>query len=234
MASTPPPSAVSGWRREYPFLPYIAPFLALVVFISIRPYSPLSPFIEWPLQTLALGAICVYCWPRELSVRPRFAIASIGVGVAVFFIWIAPDVLFHGYRASVLFTNSILGAPKSSLPSDAQRSLWVVTWRAARATLAVPIAEELFWRGWLMRWLINNDFLSVRLGTYAPLAFFATALLFASEHGPYWDVGLITGLIYNLWMIRTKSVADCILMHGVTNGVLSAYVLATGNWQYWM
>lgn len=152
----------------------------------------------------------------------------------MFFIWIAPDVLFHGYRASVLFTNSILGAPKSSLPSDAQRSLWVVTWRAARATLAVPIAEELFWRGWLMRWLINNDFLSVRLGTYAPLAFFATALLFASEHGPYWDVGLITGLIYNLWMIRTKSVADCILMHGVTNGVLSAYVLATGNWQYWM
>ncbi len=85
-----------------------------------------------------------------------------------------------------------------------------------------------------MRWLIDKDFLSVRLGAYAPLAFYATALLFASEHGPYWDVGLVTGLIYNLWMIRTRSVADCILMHAVTNGVLSAYVLTTANWQYWM
>jgi hypothetical protein len=35
-------------------------------------------------------------------------------------------------------------------------------------------------------------------------------------------------------MVCTKSVGDCILMHAVTNGALSAYVLATGNWQYWM
>lgn len=233
MASTPS-SALAGWRSEYPALPYIAPFLALMIFITIRPYSPLNAFIEWPLQTLVLGAVCVYFWPRELPVVPRYALASIGVGLAVFVIWIGPDLLFHGYRSSILFTNSLLGSPHSSLPPDAQRSTWVVAWRSARAALVVPIAEELFWRAWLMRWLINNNFLSVRLGTYAPLAFFATALLFASEHGPYWDVGLITGIIYNLWMIRTKSVADCILMHGVTNAVLSAFVLMTGNWQYWM
>jgi CAAX prenyl protease-like protein len=134
----------------------------------------------------------------------------------------------------VLFSNSLFGAPHSSLPPAAQRSVWVLAWRTIRAATVVPIAEELFWRAWLMRWLIDNNFLSVRLGTYAPLAFFATALLFASEHGPYWDVGLVTGLLYNLWMVRTKSVADCILMHGVTNAVLSGYVLATGNWQYWM
>ena len=84
-----------------------------------------------------------------------------------------------------------------------------------------------------MRWLINNDFQKVPLGAYSPLAFSVTALLFASEHGPYWDVGLITGVIYNLWMIRTKSLPDCILMHAVTNGILSAYVIARGQWQYW-
>ncbi len=51
--------------------------------------------------------------------------------------------------------------------------------------------------------------------------FGSPAILFASEHGPYWDVGLITGVIYNWWMVRTKSVADCILMHAVTNAALS-------------
>lgn len=225
---------LSRWQARYPAIPYIAPFIVILVFIAIRPYSPLSAFQEWPLQVLVLGILCFICWPREIEIVPRNWIGSILVGLAVFLIWIGPDVVIHGYRNHILFSNSLFGSPHSSLPPAAQRSAWVLTWRTIRATLVVPIAEELFWRAWLMRWLIKSDFRSVRLGTYAPLAFFATALLFASEHGPYWDVGLVTGLVYNFWMVRTKSVANCILMHGVTNGVLSWYVLATGNWQYWM
>ena len=84
-----------------------------------------------------------------------------------------------------------------------------------------------------MRWLINSDFSKVPLGAYAPLSFWLTAILFAAEHGPYWDVGLIAGIVYNVWMIRTKSLADCVLAHAVTNALLSAYVMATHNWQYW-
>ena len=84
-----------------------------------------------------------------------------------------------------------------------------------------------------MRWLINTDFWKVPLGTYRPFAFLLTAVLFASEHGPYWDVGIIAGLIYNWWMVRTKSVGNCILMHAVTNGLLSVYVVWMGQWQYW-
>jgi uncharacterized protein len=95
------------------------------------------------------------------------------------------------------------------------------------------VLEELFWRAWLMRWLINTDFLRVPLGAYTPFAFWLTAILFASEHGPYWDVGLVAGVIYNWWMIRSKSVADCILAHATTNAALSGYVLTTGQWQYW-
>jgi CAAX prenyl protease-like protein len=119
------------------------------------------------------------------------------------------------------------------MPPEALRNDWVLGWRTVRAVLIVPVVEELFWRAWLMRWLIRTDFRSVPLGTYAPLAFWATAILFASEHGPYWDVGLVTGVIYNACMIRSKSVADCILMHAVTNGALSAYVILNHQWQYW-
>jgi hypothetical protein len=84
-----------------------------------------------------------------------------------------------------------------------------------------------------MRWLIHKDFHKVPLGAYTPFAFCATAILFAAEHGSYWDVGLLTGIVYNFWMIRTKSVANCILMHAVTNASLSAYVIAAAQWQYW-
>ena len=227
-------AARAGWRYRYPSLPYVAPFLALLIFVAAGPYSLLSPFVEWPLQLFVLVPLLIFCWPREIAKMPRHFIGSVAIGVVVFCIWIAPDYLIHGYRGSILFSNALFGAPHSSLPPVALRSTWVLSWRIARATVVVPMAEELFWRAWLMRWLVDHNFLSVRLGTFTPLAFFLTALLFASEHGPYWDVGLVTGLIYNLWMVRTRSVADCILMHGVTNGVLSAYVLATANWQYWM
>jgi CAAX prenyl protease-like protein len=70
----------------------------------------------------------------------------------------------------------------------------------------VPIVEELFWRGWLPRWIDNaEDFRKVPLGSFSRLAFWLTAILFASEHGAMWDVGLAAGVVYNWWMQKTRS-----------------------------
>jgi hypothetical protein len=98
----------------------------------------------------------------------------------------------------------------------------------------VPLVEELFWRGWLGRWLVNSDFEKVSLGAYTRSAFWLSAFLFASEHGPYWEVGLLAGIAYNWWLMRTRNLADCVLAHAVTNACLSAHVLITGQWQYWL
>jgi hypothetical protein len=84
-----------------------------------------------------------------------------------------------------------------------------------------------------MRWIINPDFEKVPLGAYARGAFWITAVLFATEHGPLWDVGLAAGIAYNWWIVRTRSLGDCILAHGVTNACLSGFVIAAGRWQYW-
>ncbi len=92
--------------------------------------------------------------------------------------------------------------------------------------MLVPVIEELFWRGWLMRYLINPAFQKVPLGAYTGTAFWATAVLFATEHGAYWEAGLLAGLIYNWWMIRTGNLADCMVAHAVTNSCLAVYVVA--------
>jgi uncharacterized protein len=201
--------------------------------LGVFGYLPLRPEISAPLWFLLLAPVCVALWPRELPIFPISWVGSIGVGSLAFAIWIGPEILIPGYRNLALFSNGLMGHAHSSLPEAALRNWWVLAWRSARAIIIVPIVEELFWRGWLMRWLIDHDFERVPLGSYSPLAFWATAALFASEHGPYWDVGLVTGAIYNLWMIRTKSLASCIVMHAVTNGLLCVYVIAAGQWQYW-
>ena len=47
-------------------------------------------------------------------------------------------------------------------------------------------------------------------------------------------MGLLAGIAYNGWMVRTRNLADCILAHAVTNACLAAYVLLAGAWDYWL
>jgi CAAX prenyl protease-like protein len=223
----------TSWVEEHPSAQYTAPFILFVILLAVFARFPADPRWEAPFRVTLLAIVCFACWPRELPLRPSYPLVSTLIGAGVFLLWIAPDTVFPHYREHVLFSNSIVGRPHSSIPATALQSGWVLAWRTARAVVIVPIVEELFWRGWLMRWIINSDFRRVPLGAYSPLAFWLTAVLFASEHGSYWDVGLLTGVIYNLWMIRSKSIADCILMHAVTNAALSEYVIAAGQWQYW-
>jgi CAAX prenyl protease-like protein len=169
-----------------------------------------------------------------VSFRAWNWVGSIIIGVAVFVLWVAPDILWPAYRGHWLFDNSLVGSAKSSVPYDLKHDLVFIALRIFGSVGLVPVLEELFWRGWLMRWLIRPDFEGVRLGTYTGHSFWVTAALFAAEHGSYWDVGLLAGIIYNWWMVRTCRLAVCIVAHAVTNGLLAAYVPYTGQWQYWL
>jgi uncharacterized protein len=219
--------------NRFPSLPYTAPFIVFISMLAVRSALDLTATFEYPLRitlvTLVLLAVSrgVISWKS-----PRIAQSTL-IGIAVFFIWVAPDILFSGYRDHWLFKNSIVGTAESTLPLDARSNILFLACRIFGAVIIVPIIEELFWRAWLMRYVIDSDFQRVPLGAYSPSSFWVTAMLFASEHGPYWEVGLAAGLIYNWWIIRTKNLFDCILCHAVTNAVLSLYVIGFDKWQYW-
>ena len=225
----------SRWGRIHPALPYILPFAIFLALLLSADYlhNILGPW-EYPFRVSVL-AVVLWIFSRDvLDFRVRFAIGSVLVGVAVFALWVAPDLLIPGYRTHWLFQNPITGNLRSSIPTDLRQSVLVLVFRTIRATILVPIIEELFWRAWLLRWLVSPDFEKVPLGTYTRGSMWISAILFASEHGPYWEVGLMAGLAYNFWMVRTKSLGDCILAHAVTNGVLSLFVMASGHWEYWL
>ena len=213
-----------------PAVAYIAPF---AVFTTLR-WLPFRP--EWlaPLRLVAVVATLAVFSRRVIPRRAVFPIGSIALGAVVLAIWIGPDLLWHGYRDSWLFHNSLTGTARSTLPAHLKSNGYFIAVRVLESAILVPILEELFWRGWLMRWAIRADFQDVPMGQYTAISFWAVALLFGSEHGPYWDVGLIAGVAYNWWLVRTHSLADCVLAHAVTNTLLAAYVLVFGQWQYWL
>jgi CAAX prenyl protease-like protein len=223
---TSPPAKTTGSDS----LAWCAPF---VVFVALR-WLPIRP--EWlaPLRFAMVALTLVVFSRRVIRLRPIAPVASLALGAAVFVVWIAPDLLWPHYRDLPLFDNSMVGAAHSSLPVRLRSNLFFIAVRVVESGVLVPIVEELFWRGWLMRWLIRSDFLSVPPGTYTAFSFWSVVVLFAAEHGPYWDVGLLAGVAYCWCMLRTRSLADCIVAHSVTNAALAVYVLVSGQWQYWL
>ncbi len=96
----------------------------------------------------------------------------------------------------------------------------------------VPVMEELFWRSFVLRWVIDADFGRVPIGTVTPLAAAISAALFAASH-PEWLPGLLTGLAWAWLLWKTKSLSACVVSHAVANLGLGLYVLQTGAWSLW-
>jgi CAAX prenyl protease-like protein len=203
---------------------WVGPFILFLVWIAIDKYLPIANPAKELLRDAVIAASILAFSRHLLPTRAPHWLASIGVGLGVFVLWVAPDVLIPGWRSHAFFQNGITGHITVSIPEGELSPIMLVL-RTMRAVLLVPVLEELFWRGWLPRWLQDTHFSRIPLGKYTPLAFWATAALFAAEHGPFWEVGLLCGIIYNLWMQKTRSLGDLMLAHATTNLALSAYVV---------
>jgi CAAX prenyl protease-like protein len=221
--------------HKHPAVPYVAPFAVFLLCLLIAGRTT----IPQPWESVAwvgVVAVTIALTSRQLvaGLRLSSGVMSVLVGVGVFLLWVAPDALVPGWRESWVFQNSITGHVKISI-APAELSSPLVLWlRVVRAVVLVPILEELFWRGWLPRWIQDTRFERIPPGTFTAFAFIVTAVLFAAEHGPFWEVGLLAGLVYNWWMWRTKSLGDLVLAHAVTNACLAGYVVLTQQWQFWM
>ena len=77
--------------------------------------------------------------------------------------------------------------------SPTARFFWVAT-RGVTSSLVVPMAEELAYRGYLMRRLSSEDFESISYNQVRFPAVALTAVAFGLAHGPFWLPGNHCGL----------------------------------------
>jgi CAAX prenyl protease-like protein len=107
---------------------------------------------------------------------------------------------------------------------------WLI-FRVLGSVLTVPIAEELAFRGYLLRRLISPDF-----DTLAPrftwLSFLLSSFLFGALHGR-WLAGTVAGMLYAWATYRRGKVGDAIIVHATTNVLIAADVLMLKHWNYW-
>lgn len=211
---------------RYPSIPYIVPFATFLLLTGIASWTNVSLLWLYPIKTIVVGVMLIWFWKRYPEIKSRFSFLIIPTGLIVFVLWIIPE----GYYP-------LLGEPKSISPYELARSSYplVFAWICFRlfgAVVVVPIMEELFWRSFLLRYIINPDFKSVPIGKFSWQSFIITTLLFGVEHYQ-WLPGIIAGVLYSFLLYRTKSLFACIIAHSTTNLLLGIYVLITHQWFYW-
>jgi len=232
------PSTASSPAGPQDIIPYVAPMFAYLVFSQLEGYLPKAEARPNPLwYPLAytvkfLVVAVVACWYRstwrDLAPFPGAKALSLAVltGLMTTGFWVGLEGL---YPALPLLGQRVAFDPNVLAPGP--RWVFIIV-RMLGLALLVPLIEELFWRSFLVRWLIDQDFQRVPIGRVTPFAGAATSVLFALVH-PEWLPALITGLLWAWLLWQTRSVSACVVSHAVANFTLGVYVLISGDWKYW-
>ena len=210
---------------ENPTAAYLVPFLVILGAGMLA--GALTGTFEW-LYPLRFFAAAVALWmfrARYSTLNWRVGWLGPAIGVAVFLIWIGLDRLMSVPVATAM--------PKALAASSTGARVTWLFFRVLAATVTVPIAEELAFRGFLLRRLVSQDFESVAFTRFTWFALVVSSVLFGALHGSRWPAGILAGLLYAYAVIRRGSIGEAVAAHATTNALLAAYVLASGQWQYW-
>lgn len=210
----------TDWR---PYYPYVIPFTAFMILTEISRLIEGSVYYVYPIKTLVAALLIIYYWKSYKELNMGWTFFALFAGIAVFIIWVGFDDFYPKLDGASydpgFFESRMFRA-------------WLIFNRMIGSVIVVPVMEELFWRSFVLRFIINVDFLKVKLGTFTWTSFIISSLLFGSEHSQ-WLVGIIAGAIYNVVLYHRRELSDCIAAHAITNFLLGVFVIASGRYEFW-
>jgi membrane protease YdiL (CAAX protease family) len=229
-----------------PDLVLMSPYLLYLALLALRDIWP-----EYNAVAAAIRGVLpmVLVWLFRRHIRwgsPDWHIALLA-GALVAFGW------FYGqYAMNALGVPQRLPLPMlfpgqaDSPPFDPRERLgegllfWITALtHIAVASTTVGFVEELFWRAFLLRALIDwQGFERIPLGTFTWVSFLGTSLLSTVQHPDHWLVSILCWMAFNGLMYWRRSILCLVITHCFTNLVLYAWVLyaamALGDVHAWM
>jgi exosortase E/protease (VPEID-CTERM system) len=212
----------SGAPRN-PTATYLVPLLVLIVAGMVS--HALSGRFEsfYPLR-LVFGLVVLWAYRKDLwALDWRWSWRGLLTGAAVFLIWIL--------AAHFFLPSATIPGPLASM-TPAMFFVWVAA-RFGMSVLIVPIAEELAYRGYLMRCFGGVEFESLPYQAVGWVGLIVSATTFGLMHGAMWLPGLVAGLSYGFIVMRSGTLGEGVLAHATTNALIAATVLGFHQWQLW-
>lgn len=206
-----------------PTAAYLMPFLAVLA-AGMVSRAITGRFETWyALRLIAGGAALVVYWPRLSGLDWRFSWRAVVAGVVVFGLWLGASHL--------LLAQQEMPAALAAM-SAPDRALWIAG-RVATAVVVLPLAEELAYRGYLLRRLVGTDFEAISFAAVGWIPVLVTTLAYGILYGALWPVGITAGVVFAMLLIRTRRMGEAVAAHVLVNALLSLSVLLGHQWQLW-
>jgi CAAX prenyl protease-like protein len=197
----------------------LLPFLVLTGVTMLTQAFTSGFDLFYPLRVIAVAGVLWYLRGTLRWQDRRISLLPVGIGIVSFVVWmlLAPAPTESAALVAV--------RDPAQLPQP-WATLWLL-FRVAGSTITVPIAEELFFRGFVTRRCIAEDVDSVPMGQFSWFSCAVSSVAFGLLHGDAWLAGIVAGLFFAAMLYWRRRLVDAVVAHATTNALLSAYVIVT-------
>jgi CAAX prenyl protease-like protein len=229
---------IDRFGRQRPDIVIIAPYMVYLAALSLVAIVP--PAWEWAAIALRGVAALAVVWLLRKHLPPwgqAYWPIAVVAGFFAAWLWYVGEYGFDAFglggRLPIYPGTKTTIDPRDAL--GANGLFWVTAvLRVTVACTAVPLVEELFWRAFVLRALINwADFERVPLAQFTWVSFIGSAVLSTFQHPDNWGVSILCWLFYNAMFYWTRSLLCLVIIHGITNLVLYFHVLRVDDWAFW-
>jgi exosortase E/protease (VPEID-CTERM system) len=206
--------------------PTAAHCVPLLAFLAVGLVSSMfAASVDLFYAARVLAAVAALWWLRRYyaPIGRTASWLSAGVGLAVFAVWL----VFSPHDAAA---SAALRARLDEL-SPLSRALWIA-FRLAGGVVIVPVVEELAFRGFLQRRLVQVEFEALPYRRTTLFAVVISALAFGGLHSA-WVLGTLAGAAYSLLTMHRGRLSDAIAAHAITNLGIAIAALGFGRWDLW-
>jgi uncharacterized protein len=241
------------WAHVAPFAVFMA---FMVVLELVRAWigwdHPAAPWWRrdpahfiYPLQTLvALGLLVHYRKSYVFNWSWKWSLAALVWGAVGIGFWLLPTVLYDHWHMQGK-PDGILGLLGFAARRDGfdpgvfdhPAAYWTTLgFRFLRAVVVVALVEEIFWRGFLMRFVCDweGDYWKQPFGRASWKSYLVVTALFILAHGKLDYAGAwVYGSLTYLFCVRSKSLGACVVMHATANLLMGIYIMACGKYGLW-
>jgi uncharacterized protein len=196
--------------------------------------------IVYTIKIIATIAAMILVMPGYWVFPLRLNWIAIAVGVVGVVLWIGICKLQLEQRLLVpMGLGSVVGMgartgfnPLEQLKDNPSWAYQFLAIRLFGLAIIVPIIEEFFLRGFLVRFVMDVDWFKIPFGRVDKLGLITSVAFPMLMHPGELFAAFVWFSLVTWLMIRTKNIWDCVAAHAVTNGLLGAYVLWSGEWQF--
>lgn len=205
---------------------------------------PRLPYRYYPaVYSVKIALTCI----AMLVVLPGYRTFPFRVSWLAFIVGATGVVLWVGICKLELEERLLVPLGLGSLVATGERSAfnplaelrdnpaWAYGFLAIRLfglAVVVPIIEEFFLRGFLMRFVMHDRWELVPFGSVNRLAVVVGTAVPMLLHPAELLAALVWFSLVTWLMVRNRNIWDCVVAHAVTNLLLGVYVIATGDWHF--